>query len=69
MGPKEGDMVNEKPIAKSKLIKILDQTIQHITEMEDKNLVLMEGKIKFRQYPRLEPTDKTLRAIDVTIEA
>ena len=63
------NIVDDRPIAKTKLIKILAQAIQQITEMDDRNLMLKEGKLKFRQYEQVECNWDQLRAVDVTIEA
>lgn len=64
---REEDTVDERPISKTRLIKILAQAIQQITEMDDGILILKEGKLKFRQYERIDCNWDQLRAI-VTIE-
>lgn len=68
-GLKEEVTVDERSISKTKLINILAHAIQQVTEMDDRNLMLKEGKIKFRQYERIECNWDRLRAIDITIEA
>lgn len=54
---------------KIKLIKVLSHVINQICEMEEEELKIIEGKIKFRQYQRNKLIDNQLQTIDVTIEA
>lgn len=54
---------------KMKLIKILSQMIQQISDKEEAELHWKEGKIKFRQYERIDGNQDQIHAIDVTIEA
>ena len=65
------DSVSEelmKPIDKIQLIKVLMKIVQELCDIDESSLIWKDRKIKFRHYPRIEATDRTLRAIDVTIE-
>lgn len=77
--PKAGDTVRDtedrlieellKPMDKIQLIKVLTKIVQELCDKDESTLVWKDRKIKFRHYPRLEATDRELRAIEVTIEA
>jgi hypothetical protein len=61
----------EEVMDKNKLIKLFTYLIQEVCDRDFDSLIdKKDGKIKFRQYPKLTKnnSDEVLRTIDITIE-